>query len=217
MKSDFRRIGIILSAGGSAFFEAASIAKSSQLEFVVIVDRDCPAINECNRREIPAQRIDFSSKAEFSRQAREHFDRHSVDGALLLFSRLIGSELYDRLECLNIHPSLLPLFPGLAPVEQAIRANARFIGASLHHVDASVDAGPLIAQTVTAISPGMEISNLNRISFLQKTLMALKAFEYFLGQRSTESSARMSPTIKDKEFSNGFLRLQQSFGADVFP
>lgn len=217
MKSDDRKIGIILSAGGSAFFEAASIAKNGGLEYVVVVDRDCPAINECKRRQIPVERIDFSSKAQFSSQVREYFERQSVDGVLLLFSRLIGPELFDRLECLNVHPSLLPQFPGLAPVEQAKRANARFIGATLHQVDATVDAGPVIAQTATAISPGMEISTLNRISFLQKTLMALKAFEYFLGHRSMESSARLSPTIKIKEFSDGFSRLQEGLGADVFP
>ena len=212
-----RKIGIVLSAGGSSFFEAVTIAKDCGLQFFVVVDRQCPAIDECRRRSIPFEHVPFETKALFSAALRDVFAREKANGCLLLFSRLIGPELYQNLECLNVHPSFLPSFPGLAPVQKASNAGVKFIGATLHRVDETVDGGPIMAQTVTPIGSGAEIGALNRVSFLQKTLLVLRAFEYFSGVSSDGWSPRMNPTLARADFVKGFSRLQESLGVDVFP
>jgi len=58
----------------------------------------------------------------------------------------------DRM--INIHPSLLPAFPGLHAQRQALAAGARFVGCTLHFVRPEVDAGPIIAQAVVPVHPG---------------------------------------------------------------
>jgi phosphoribosylglycinamide formyltransferase 1 len=59
-----------------------------------------------------------------------------------------------RFPCINVHPSLLPSFPGLDAVGQALAAGAEETGVTFHFVDEGVDTGPVIAQERVAIAPG---------------------------------------------------------------
>jgi phosphoribosylglycinamide formyltransferase-1 len=166
-------VGVLLSAGGGAFSAAIKIASGLPFEFTVVTDRECGAELNCKQLSIPVRRIVEPSNRTFSVAVREHFERDKVDFVVLLFSRLITAELYEEVACFNVHPSLLPAFPGLSPVKKAVASGARFIGATLHGVDASVDGGPIIAQTVAALPFRAELEWCNRLSFLQKVVMLL--------------------------------------------
>jgi phosphoribosylglycinamide formyltransferase-1 len=69
--------------------------------------------------------------------------------------RLVGSTLLDpyRNRILNVHPSLLPDFPGKDAIEQALRAGVSMTGVTVHYVDEGIDTGLAIAQTRIAIAP----------------------------------------------------------------
>ena len=76
--------------------------------------------------------------------------------ALCGFMRLLRKSFLDRVAApiLNVHPSLLPAFPGLEPQRQAIEAGATRTGVTVHRVDAGMDTGPIVAQAATTILPG---------------------------------------------------------------
>ena len=76
--------------------------------------------------------------------------------ALCGFMRLLRKSFLDRVAApiLNVHPSLLPAFPGLEPQRQAVEAGATRTGVTVHRVDAGMDTGPIVAQVDTKILPG---------------------------------------------------------------
>jgi phosphoribosylglycinamide formyltransferase-1 len=76
--------------------------------------------------------------------------------ALCGFMRLLRKSFLDRVAApiLNVHPSLLPAFPGLEPQRQAVEAGATRTGVTVHRVDAGMDTGPIVAQADTKILPG---------------------------------------------------------------
>ena len=177
------RIGVILSAGGSAFSEAARIASALPLEFRVVTDRECGAEARCRELEVPVTRIEDTDRKGFSLAARDHFAQSGVQVVLLMFSRLIGPELFRSIPCCNIHPALLPAFPGLGAVKQAWAAGVRFLGATLHIVDETTDMGRIIAQRVDPIPVDADLGWCERLSFLQKTFLALVLFELLAERR----------------------------------
>ena len=79
------------------------------------------------------------------------------------FMRVLDAAFVDawRDRMINIHPSLLPLFPGLHPQRQALAAGVRFTGCTVHFVRPEVDAGPIIAQAVVPIRPDDDEASLS--------------------------------------------------------
>ena len=78
-----------------------------------------------------------------------------VEHVLLFYTRLLRHELLRRFRgrLWNLHPSLLPAFPGLHPFEDAIMADARVLGTTIHAVDAGMDTGAVLLQSVFARRP----------------------------------------------------------------
>jgi len=70
------------------------------------------------------------------------------------YMQLLTPGFLRRFRCINVHPSLLPAFPGLDAVGQALAANAEETGVTVHFLDEGVDTGPVIAQERVAIEPG---------------------------------------------------------------
>jgi phosphoribosylglycinamide formyltransferase 1 len=211
------KMGVLLSAGGSAFFEAMRIADPNPSDLFVLTDRPCAALAECERRDVPHAQVSYRSCNEFSDQASALLASNGVETCVLMFSRIIGASLYMRMNCMNVHPSLLPLFPGLSPLTQMMNSGAKFVGATLHRVDESVDGGAIISQTASTFDPTLQLADLKRVSFLQKTLLMLKAFEILAGRSTQRCSPRMNPTLEVSGLIEGFLHLQSRMGHDVFP
>lgn len=80
------------------------------------------------------------------------------------FMRLIGAPLLEAFpgRILNIHPSLLPAFPGLEAWRQAVEAGVPETGCTVHYVDAGMDTGPIIAQAVVPVFPGDTAESLHQ-------------------------------------------------------
>jgi phosphoribosylglycinamide formyltransferase-1 len=109
-------------------------------------------------------------------QAGDHPDRAGRDRALgdwleergveLLvlagFMEILGGEFIRRFEgrLVNVHPSLLPAFPGLAPIEQALEHGVRVMGVTVHFVDEGVDSGPIILQEAFEVSYPRDIDEI---------------------------------------------------------
>lgn len=167
------RIAVIASSGGSAFDALAEICREQPVEWLVITDRPCGIEDVVARRNIQLQRLVDPDSRGFSAKANTAAAAWRADAALLFFARIVTAELFTQRPTFNIHPSLLPLFPGMTAVRAARAAGARLLGASLHLATAAVDQGPILAQTADAVDPGWPESVWMHLSFHQKTRLGV--------------------------------------------
>jgi phosphoribosylglycinamide formyltransferase-1 len=109
---------------------------------------------------VPATVIDhrrFASREEFDGALAAAIEAHTPDVVVLAgFMRVLSGGFVARFagRLINIHPSLLPAFPGLATHRQALAAGVRVHGATVHFVSSEVDGGAIIAQAALAVAPG---------------------------------------------------------------
>jgi phosphoribosylglycinamide formyltransferase 1 len=158
-----RRVAILISGRGSnmaALVEAAR-AKDFPAEIVVVIANraDAGGIEKATALGVPAVTIESQpfgrDRAAFEKMLQAALDQHKVDliclgGFMRLFTAEFVQRWYGRM--LNIHPSLLPSFPGLDPQGQALRAGVKISGATVHFVIPQTDAGPILMQGAVAVS-----------------------------------------------------------------
>jgi phosphoribosylglycinamide formyltransferase-1 len=121
---------------------------------------DAAALAIARMHGVPAEVIEhqrFPSREAFDARLAEAIDAHAPDAVVLAgFMRVLGAAFVARFagRLINIHPSLLPAFPGLATHRQALAAGVRVHGATVHFVSGDVDGGAIIAQAAVAVLPG---------------------------------------------------------------
>jgi len=99
----------------------------------------------------------FANRSDFDAALQREIDQHAPDLVVLAgFMRILTAPFVEHYagRMLNIHPSLLPAFPGLATHEQALAAGVREHGATVHFVTAELDHGPVVAQARVPVLPG---------------------------------------------------------------
>jgi len=126
---------------------------------VVISNRaDAGGLEKARASGVPTVTIESKSfgkdRSAFEAVLQSALDQHSIDLICLAgFMRLFTAEFVQRWHgrMLNIHPSLLPSFPGLDPQGQALRAGVKISGATVHFVIPETDAGPILMQGAAAV------------------------------------------------------------------
>jgi phosphoribosylglycinamide formyltransferase 1 len=157
-----RRVAILISGRGSnmaALIEAARLADFPAEIVVVISNRsDAGGLEKAKQNGIATVTIDSrpfgKDRAAFEAVLQSALDQHRIDLICLGgFMRLLTAEFVRRWfgRMLNIHPSLLPSFPGLDPQGQALRAGVKISGATVHFVIPETDAGPIVMQGAVAV------------------------------------------------------------------
>lgn len=155
-----KRIGILISGRGSNFQAIADhIAEGSLDAEIAIVISNLPearGLQIARERGIPALCIPSKGlgREEYDRQVAAELKRRSVDLVCLAgFMRLLSAAFIREfpLRVLNIHPSLLPAFPGLDAQEQALKHGVKVSGCTVHFVDELLDAGPIILQAAVPV------------------------------------------------------------------
>ena len=158
-----RRVAILISGRGSNM--AALIRAAAAQDFpaeiaVVIANRaDAQGLPKAEASGVPTLVIESKpfgkDRAAFETALQAALDQHGVELICLGgFMRLLTTEFVQRWygRMLNIHPSLLPSFPGLDPHGQALRAGVKISGATVHFVIPKTDAGPILMQGAVAVS-----------------------------------------------------------------
>lgn len=171
-------IGIMASSNGSVFIEIFKILNnisSKKYKFFIVLDRKTDLIDFAIENSISYTLIQEDNNQNLSIKAKDYFYKNKVDTIFLFFLRLVTKDIYQNFTTVNIHPSLLPAFKGFNAIKQAINNNFKFIGATLHKVDNTIDAGQILIQTSILINHKI---NLNKISFLQKVLLMLIYFDF---------------------------------------
>jgi phosphoribosylglycinamide formyltransferase 1 len=157
-----RRVAILISGRGSnmaALIEAAGAADFPAEIVVVISNRaDARGLEKAASSGVPTLTIESKrfggNRAAFEAVLQSALDQHKVDLICLGgFMRLFTAEFVQRWygKMLNIHPSLLPSFPGLEPQAQALRAGVKISGATVHFVIPETDAGPILMQGAVTV------------------------------------------------------------------
>jgi phosphoribosylglycinamide formyltransferase 1 len=158
-----RRVAILISGRGSnmaALIEAAK-PKDFPAEIAVVISNraDAGGIEKATALGVPAVTIESQpfgkDRSAFEAVLQQALDQHGVDliclgGFMRLFTAEFVQRWYGRM--LNIHPSLLPSFPGLEPQAQALRAGVKISGATVHFVIPQTDAGPIVMQGAVGVS-----------------------------------------------------------------
>jgi phosphoribosylglycinamide formyltransferase-1 len=165
-----RDIGILLSGRGSNFNAIADNIESGRLDARIAIvlsnKEDAPGLKEARRRGLkgvclPSKGV---SRAEFDRNAVELLGENGVALVCLAgFMRILGPTFMRAFPCriLNIHPSLLPAFPGLDAQSQALEYGVRLSGCTVHFVDASLDGGPIVGQAMVPVLDGDTVDDLS--------------------------------------------------------
>ena len=156
---------VILISGRGSNMEAVVRAAESQewparIAAVISNKADAKGLDFARARGIPTATVankEYASRAEFDAALQEAIDRFEPDLVVLAgFMRILTAPFVQHYEgrMLNIHPSLLPLFPGLGTHQQALDAGEREHGATVHFVTAELDHGPVVAQARVPVLPG---------------------------------------------------------------
>lgn len=155
------RIGILISGRGSNMMALADAIVEGRIPgaliAVVISDQpDAQGIARAAERGIRTLVIERKGRrrVEHDREIAAALREHQVDLVCLAgYMRLLSTEFIEafRHRILNIHPSLLPSFPGLDAQQQALEHGVKFSGCTVHFVDETLDGGPIITQRVVPV------------------------------------------------------------------
>ncbi len=155
-----KRLGILLSGRGSNFEAIAGNVAAGNLdaEIAVVVSNRPEARGLETARSRGLNAVCIPSKGiereTYDRMVVAELKNHRVDLVCLAgFMRLLSAYFVREfpLRILNIHPALLPAFPGLDAQHQALEHGVKVSGCTVHFVDENLDAGPIIAQTVVPV------------------------------------------------------------------
>ncbi len=190
-------LGVLASGRGSNFqaiideIEAGRITASIKL---LIVDKsDAFAIERAKKHSIEylyMNPCDFKSRDDFYRNVAEEMKKRDVELVILAgFMRIVKKPLIEayRNRIMNIHPALLPAFPGLHSQKQAVDYGVRVSGCTVHFVDEGMDTGPIIIQAAVPVSPeDTEDSLSERILKLEHRIFPQAIKLYSEGRLSVE-------------------------------
>jgi phosphoribosylglycinamide formyltransferase-1 len=155
-----RKIGVLISGRGSnlqALVEAAAAGTLGGEIAVVVSNVEAAAgLEKARAAGIPAHFKDHRgrSREDFDRDVLELLAAHQVDLVCLAgFMRRLSSHFIEAYagRILNVHPSLLPAFPGREPQKQALAYGAKVSGATVHLVDEGLDSGPILLQEAVKV------------------------------------------------------------------
>lgn len=156
-----KRIGVLLSGRGSNFealAESVAAGRIPNAEIAVVVSNreGAPGIERAKGRGIATRVIPSKGleREAYDRQVVAALREYNVDLICLAgYMRLLSPYFVEQFagKILNIHPSLLPSFPGLESQRQALDYGVKFAGCTVHFVDENLDAGPIVLQATVAV------------------------------------------------------------------
>lgn len=155
------RVGILVSGRGSnmaAIVQAAQRREIPVRPVIVIADRpEAPALERARSMGVAAVALDYrsaASAAEYHERLLAHLRHAQVEWVVLAgYMRILPRSFVQAYagRIVNIHPSLLPAFPGLRPHQQALDHGVKVSGATVHLVDEGVDTGPILLQEAVPV------------------------------------------------------------------
>ncbi len=187
-----KRLGILLSGRGSNFEAIANNVASGRLNAdiaAVISNRpEARGLEIARERGLPAVLIPSKGVAreEYDRSVVAELRNRGVELVCLAgFMRLLSAEFCRAfpLRVLNIHPSLLPAFPGLEAQKQALDHGVKISGCSVHFVDELLDAGPIVRQAAVPVLDRDTVESLSARILTEEHRIYSEAIQIVLSER----------------------------------
>lgn len=151
-----KKIAVMISGSGSNLEAIVKACHEKNIDgeivYVISNNPDAYGIERAKKYNIPVKVIDhksYTDRNDFDDALKEFLDNLEIDLIILAgFMRILGKNITEKFygKMINLHPSLLPLYPGLNTHTQALNNKDEYHGISIHFVSAELDAGPLIAQ-----------------------------------------------------------------------
>ncbi len=166
-------IGVLVSGEGTNL--QALVDAGLPIAAVASNRRDARALTRVNVPAAAFELRDYSSREERDAAMAEWLQAHGVRLVVLAgYMHILTTVFLDRFEdaVVNVHPSLLPRFPGAHAVEEQLAAGVQESGATVHLVDAGIDSGPILAQERVPVLEGDTVETLHeRIKAVEHELL----------------------------------------------
>jgi phosphoribosylglycinamide formyltransferase-1 len=187
-----RRIGILISGRGTnmtALVDAVQAGRLRNCEIAVVISdqEKAKGLESARERRVDALAIPRHGRTREEHEAEivEELQRRKVDLVCLAgFMRLLSPSFIEtfRGRILNVHPSLLPAFPGLAAQRQALAGGVKWSGCTVHFVDETLDGGPIIVQKVVPVLEGDTEETLSERILVEEHKAYVEAVELVLSR-----------------------------------
>ncbi|MSR78380.1 MAG: phosphoribosylglycinamide formyltransferase [Candidatus Omnitrophica bacterium] len=165
-----KRIAIFVSGSGTNMENLIRQMQAGEIPAVpclVISDNsEAAAIGKARKLKVPVEvipRKNYSDKSIFEKEIQKQLNAYRVEFIVLAgFMRLLSSDFVRgwKNKLINVHPSLLPAFPGAHGIRDAFNAKVKETGVTIHYVDEGVDTGPVILQRKVTIDPNETLETL---------------------------------------------------------
>ena len=208
------RIGVLASGEGTnlqALLDACHEGRiNGHIALMLTNNPQAGAIARCKRANVPFAVVDhrdFSERTAFDAVLVEKLRAARIDLVVLAgFMRIISPVLINAFaqRIMNIHPSLLPAFPGKDPQRQALEHGVRFSGCTVHFVDTGVDTGPIILQAVVPVHGTDDVETLKRRIQEQEHCIYPQAVQLFAQGRLVLDGRRVTILPEAPSLSDSF-------------
>jgi phosphoribosylglycinamide formyltransferase-1 len=208
-----KRLAILISGRGSnmaAILDAATDGRIAATVAGVISNRPmAPGLALAGERGVPTVVVDhraFRDRTGFERELAAAIDALTPDLIVLAgFMRVLGSDFVARYpgRLLNIHPSLLPAYPGLQTHRRALEDGVKVHGCTVHFVTSQVDHGPIVAQAAVAVHEDDDEARLAARVLSAEHRILVAAVRWFCAGRLVIAGNRVS--VKDETAGAGTL------------
>ncbi|WP_068676901.1 phosphoribosylglycinamide formyltransferase [Oceanobacillus sp. Castelsardo] len=163
-----KRNAAIFASGTGSNFEAIMEAGDLSCDIVLLIcDKPkATVIQKAEKYQVPTfvfNPKDYGSKEEYEKVLVEKLKEANISWIFLAgYMRIVGSVLLQAYEgrIVNIHPSLLPDFPGKDAIDQAYHAGVKTTGVTVHYIDSGIDTGPIIAQEKVEVEENETLESL---------------------------------------------------------
>jgi len=207
------RIGVLASGGGTNLQSIIDGCQNGNIdaEIVTVISNNptSGALSRANNAGIATQCINhrsFDKRDDFDTKVVAALKDNNVQLVVLAgFMRIIGQRFLDAFpgRIMNIHPALLPAFPGLHVQQKALDYGARFAGCTVHFVDGGVDTGPIIAQAVVPVLDNDTEETLAARILVQEHRIYPEAIQWFaqgaisiVGRKVIVATQKQDPTLE---------------------
>jgi phosphoribosylglycinamide formyltransferase-1 len=198
------KVGVLASGNGSnlqAIIDGRERGElSAEVACVITNKANAFALERARNHGIPAIHLnhkDFSGREAYDAAVVAEFQAHGVELVVMAgFMRIITRVLLDAfpMAVMNIHPALLPSFPGLDAQKQALEHGAKLTGCTVHFVDEGTDTGPIIIQAAVPVFADDTVETLSRRIHVQEHRIYPEAIKLFATGRLTASGRRVIST-----------------------